>query len=167
MAKFVSADGSHGISGDAFMDQYNAEHGYCDTCLIPCTKRKYHADVDKLKIPGGRINSHRLASINDYDLLCHIQQTLSLTGKCIIEMITNEDKQCIKHSDIIAKKIRLFAERFITNELKEKYPKHKDESDESYDERLCHLIIHRDHPNKLQMIKCEECIQQWMNSDKW
>lgn len=165
MAKFVTEDGMGAISGDAFMDQYYKEHGCYNS--YPESIKKHHTDVEKLKVPGGRLNCHRLNGVNDYDLLCHIQQTLSLTGRCILEMITNENRECIKHNDTIAQRIHFFASKFITDELKEKYPKHEDESNESYDERLCHLIMHRDHPKKLQMFKCEECIQRWLNSDIW
>ena len=67
---------------------------------------------------------------------------------------------------------RRFQSKEITEELKSRYPKIKDEngveeSDESYICRLCHIIMHHNHPRMLQMIKCEECIQAWMNSDKW
>lgn len=167
MAKFVTEDGMGTISGDAFMDKYYRENGNPHPICTEIFSKKHHTDVEKLKIPGGRLNCHRLNSISDYDLLCHIQQTLSLTGRCILEMITNENRECIKHNDTIAKRMHLFASKFITDKLKEKYPKHEDESDECYEERLCHIIMHQDHPKKLQMFKCEECIQRWMNSDIW
>lgn len=182
MASFVTEDGKGGISGDAFMREYYKEHPY-ENYEVPvkCVK-KYHTDVEKLKVPTGKNNRHRINNISDYDLLCHIQSTLSLTGRCIIEMITNEDHLCIKTNDTIQRRIHQFAEKFITEEFKRDHPKtdvrfkvegtedrfdYRPETDEEWIDRLCHLIMHRNHPNKLQMIKCEECLQCWLNSDKW
>jgi hypothetical protein len=179
MAKFVTDDGKGGISGDRLLDQLRGETPSYSYDYFPHAKKK-HTDVDKLKVPSGRLNSHRLNNINMYELLTHIQQTLSLNNRCIIEMITNEDHRCINTNETIQRRIHLFAEKFINDDFKQANPKQKvrfkvdednfdyrDETDEEWLDRLCHIYMHRYHPSKLQMIKCEECLQCWMNSDKW
>ena len=176
MAKFVTDDGKGGISGDALMRQLRE---YChEDMIIP--QRKYHTDVEKLKIPTGKCNRHRLNNVSDYDLLTHIQKTLSLTNRCIIEMITNEDHKCINTNPTIQNRIRQFAADHITEEFKKLHPRAsytvkmsedvydiRDETDEEWFDRLCHMYMHQFYPNMLQQIKCEECIQKWLNSDKW
>jgi hypothetical protein len=117
-----------------------------------------------------------------YDLLAHIQQTLSLTGRCILEMITNEDHKCLNMNSTIQHRINLFAMERIDDDFRKAYPKYtvrvkKDgtedeyisrlETDDEWNDRLCRMYMHRYYPSKLQMIKCEECIQHWMNDDKW
>lgn len=180
MATFVTEDGKGGISGDKFMIQHGLSDVYSSNSIPYVQQRKHHTDVDKLKKPAGKTNGHRINNINDCDLLTHIQQTLSLTGRCILEMITNEDHSCIKMNDTIGRKIRLFAEDKITESFREAHPRgkirykisenefdYRDETDEEWNDRLYHMYMHQNHPSKLQMIKCEECLQQWMNSDKW
>ena len=176
MTKFVTDDGKGGISGDAIMRQLN-KYRYEDI-VIP--QIKHHTDVEKLKVPPGTNNRHRLNNINDYDLLSHIQKTLSLTNRCILEMITNEDHKCINTNQTMQNRIRQFAEERITEEFKTLHPKstvsvkidedlydHRDETDEEWIDRLCHMYMHQYHPNMLQQIKCEECIQKWLNSNEW
>ena len=82
MAKFVTEDGTDGISGDKFM------------MLLKKKPIKYHKNVKKLKLPHGKCNRHKLINTNMYDLLLHIQHTLKFRNECIIEMITNEDRGC-------------------------------------------------------------------------
>ena len=41
----------------------------------------------------------------------------------------------------------------------------REETDEEWISRLCHIYMHKYHSSKLQMIKCEECLQYWLNSD--
>lgn len=145
-------------------------------------RRKRHKDVDKLKTPNGIDNRHRINNLCTYDLLVHIQQTLSLSNRCIIELITNEDHRCLNTNDTIQHRIHQFAGQFVDDELREKYPRsvvrykvpgtesdfdYRDETDDEWFDRLCHLIMHRDHPAKFQMIKCEECLYEWLNSSKW
>lgn len=181
MAKFVTEDGKGGISGDAFMQKYGYEHkSYADMWIEKHPPKKHHTDIEKLKVPGGRTNGHRINNINDYDLLTHIQETLSLTGRCIIEMITNEDHVCLKMNDTILRRIHQFADKnmdesFILSNPKikmhvkideDKYEE-RWETDDEWHDRLCHMYMHQYHPAKLQMIKCEECMQKWLNSDKW
>lgn len=179
MAKFVTEDGKDGISGDAFMTQLMLDQSKEEE--IPyILRRKRHTDVEKLKHIVGTTNGHRINNINDYDLLTHIQQTLSLNGRCILEMITNEDHKCINNNETITRRIRQFAEKYMPDDFKETHPRaqvsyrisetefgYRDETDKEWHDRLCHIYIHQFHPSKLQMIKCEECIQKWMNSDIW
>ena len=130
-------------------------------------------DIEKMKEPHGDKNFRRLNNINDYDLLVHIQQTLSIKNQCIIEIITGNGVRCINHNETIDRKVKNFAMQDITDEFRKENPKYTDdegnetETDENYECRLCHLIMQHNHPRKLQMIKCAECIHQWMNSDKW
>lgn len=180
MAKFVTDDGKAGISGDRLMNELHKQSSSYmnNTCYL----RKHHTDVDKLKIPCGKDNRHRLNNMNLYDMLIHIQQTLSLTGRCIIEMITNEDHKCPNMNDDILRRINCFATNHITDHFREKYPRininikkegtenefiSRPETDEEWNERICHMYIHQEHPSKIQMFKCEECLQKWLNDDKW
>lgn len=179
MAKFVTEDGRGGISGDKLMMELQKQCEYTEPYIV---KVKRHKDVNKLKIPVGKLNRHRLCNLNMYDMLTHIQQTLSLNGRCILEMLTNEDHKCINMNDTIHQRIHYFCDKFITDEFKQEFPRikvrfkvegtddeydYRDETDEEWYDRLCHLYMHKHHPSKLQMIKCEECIQCWLNSDKW
>lgn len=177
MAKFVTEDGKDGISGDKFMEQLKRDTSIVQDTYFPHVVNS-HADISKLKIPNGRINSERLKSINMYDLLVHLQQSLSLNNKCIIEMITNEDHRCINMNESIQKRIQLFAKSFINDAFKSANPKQqiriklnddeftcREETDEEWISRLCHIYMHKYHSSKLQMIKCEECLQYWLNSD--
>lgn len=184
MAKFVTEDGKGGISGDKLMDQLRREsdQSFNDMCFDSYPVKKRHTDIDKLKIPTGKRNRDRINNINDYDLFAHIQQTLSLTGRCILEMITNEDHRCINMNETIQRRIRQFASQYIDDAFRMEHPRSKvrvktgegpfdfklvDETDEAWFDRLCHMYMHKNHPAKLQMIKCEECLQHWMNDDKW
>ena len=182
MATFVTEDGKGGISGDKFMQQMGGQTYTQMWFNAHNTKR--HKEVTKLVRPHGDKNYKRLGNVNMYDLLSHIQGTLSLTNRCIIELITNEDHPCLKTTGTISRRIHQFAEAHmdekyindnprskvrykITNENGEEEYKYRDETDEEWHDRLCHMYMHQYYPNKLQMIKCEECIQKWMNSDIW
>lgn len=177
MAKFVTEDGKGGISGDRFIDgltKYGYEYkSYSDP-------HKRHTDVEKLKEPHGRDNRDRLINTNMYDLLAHMQETLSLSNRCILELITNEDHACLKTNNTILRRIRQFADKHMDEAFIKSTPKIKLhikvdedkyderwETDDEWHERMCHVYMHRYHPAKLQMIKCEECLQCWLNSDKW
>lgn len=178
MAKFVMEDGST-ISGDHLMDMMEKNNqpdiSYHNTFLT------YH-EIEKLKIPNGISNRHRMSNLNTYDLLTHIQQSLLLNNRCILKLITNEEHRCLKMNDDIQRRINQFANKFIDDDFRKRYPRNKlrikdenheesyttrMESDEEWNDRLCHLIMHLNHPTKLQMIKCEECIQSWLNSSEW
>lgn len=164
MAGFVTDDGKGGISGDTYV-----------------RKVQRPVDVDKMKQPPGPINSRRLLNTNMYDLLVHIQQSLSMNNRCILELITNESHSCLKMNDTIQRRIRQFALSYIDDDFRKSYPRStfrykvpgretyatREETDEEWDDRLCHMYMHINHPYKLQMIQCEECLQHWMNSDKW
>lgn len=184
MSKFVTDDGLGGISGDRFMDELNRKNNqtYTESWIAAHPVRKHHTDVNKMKMPPGRRNCDRLLNSNMYDLLAHIQQTLSLTGRCILEMITNEDHKCLNMNPTIQHRINLFAMERIDDNFRKAYPKYtirvkvdgtedeytsRLETDEEWNDRLCHMYMHKNHPSKLQMIKCEECLQHWMNDDKW
>lgn len=184
MAKFVTDDGLGGISGDRLMDEINHKNNqtYTEARITAHPVKKHHTNVDKMKIPHGCKNSDRLLNFNMYDLLAHIQQTLSLTGRCILEMITNEDHKCLNINSTIQHRINLFAMERIDDNFRKAYPKYtvrvkKDgtedeyisrlETDDEWNDRLCHMYMHIYYPSKLQMIKCEECLQHWMNDDKW
>lgn len=173
MAKVEMADGTV-ISSSHLADMINNGE-------LGCPKRIYTPvnvfpkDIRKLKVPGGRTNGHKLNNINMYDLIMHIQETLSLSNKCIIELITNERHSCVGvGNEDVRRRIRQFAEQFITDDLKNTYPQFfkknghdYDESDDDYICRLCHIIMQYEYPHKYQIIKCEECLQKWMNSSIW
>lgn len=183
MAKFVTDDGLDGISGDRFMDAINRKNNqtYTESWFASHSIGKHHM-VDKMRIPPGRRNRNRLLNVNIYDLLIHIQQTISLTGRCILEMITNEDHKCINMNPTIQHRINLFAMERIDDDFRKAYPKYtlrakvdgtedgcisRLETDDEWNDRLCHMYMQEYYPSKLQMIKCEECLQHWMNDDKW
>lgn len=179
MASFVTEDGKGGISGDSFMmELQRGKDVFTFSPSIPTRKR--HSEVRKIKIPCGRTNSYRLLNINMYDLLSHMQETLSLTNRCVIELITNEDHRCLNMNDTIQRHINIFANEHMPDSFREANPRGeirikkendeyttRPETDEEYNDRLCHLYMHQFHPARLQMIKCEECLQKWMNDDKW
>ena len=184
MASFVSEDGKEGVSGDAFMMQLLLDTGGLSDINDPLpsftNKIKNHTNVRKMNVPSGRMNCFKLDNINMYDLLTHIQETLSLSNRCIIEMITNEDHQCIKTTDELRKRIQCFAKEYITDEFRELHPRSKvryktddgefdyrTETDAEWFDRLCHLFMHEKYPDKLRTYKCDECIRRWMISDKW
>lgn len=182
MAGCVTEDGRGGISSDAISRAVNGwenSQSYTDMWFSYHNKKK-HTEVDKLKVPSGKLNRHRLNNICMYDLLSHIQQTLSLNNRCIIELITNEDHKCLNMNDTIQNRINTFADKVMTNDYRYKHPKinvrikvgedkydERLETDEEYHDRLCHMYMHQFHPSRLQMIKCEECLQCWLNSEKW
>lgn len=179
MASFVTEDGKGGISGDALMMQLQrGRDSFMLSSEIPTRKR--HSEIQKIKVPSGRTNSYRLLNMNMYDLLSHIQETLSLTNRCVIELITNEDHRCLNMNDTIQHRINIFANEHMPDSFREVNPRGeirikkendeyttRPETDEEYNDRLCHLYMHQFHPARLQMIKCEECLQKWMNDDKW
>lgn len=162
MAKFIMEDGSI-MSGDRYMDKLKYKSSVPDIHHVTY----YQEDIEKLKKPVGANNRERISNICTYDLLVHIQQKMILANRCVLDIITNGCHNCVKHNDMITERIRHFANNHITPDIMKSYPKHDDEDNDEYNERLCHIIMQRYHPRKLQMIQCEECIQQWMNSDKW
>ena len=159
MAKFVTADGKEGISGDKFMDEIYGKNNRVGS--------------------SGIITFKNQTAFNGYD-----GRKVNLCKKyyLILEMITNEDHRCINMNETIQQRIRLFASQYIDDAFRMKYPRLKirvktgdgpfdfklvDETDDAWFDRLCHMYMHKNHPAKLQMIKCEECLQHWMNDDKW
>lgn len=177
MAKFFMEDGST-ISGDHLMDILNSQNNSLNK---PSSHNTYH-EIEKMKIPNGKLNRHRILNTNTYDLLTHIQQSLSLNNRCILELITNETHRCPIMNDTIKRRIQQFANNYIDDEFRKNYPRQRKfikdekreghyivrpETDEEWFERLCHIMMHQNHPFKLQMIKCEECIQSWLNSSTW
>lgn len=174
MAKVEMEDGTI-ISSSHLADIMNGDGmNYSKRIYTPTTV--FPKDIRKLKVPMGRTNGHKLNNMNMYDLIMHMQETLSLSNKCVIELITNESHPCVStgSNEDVRRRIRQFAEQFITDELKKTYPQHfkkdghtYDESDDDYICRLCHIIMQHDHPRKYQIIKCEECLQKWMNSSIW
>lgn len=184
MAKFVTADGKGGISGDKLMLQLQHEQLIPESSYPSAlyrTSQEDHTNIEKLSIPFGRRNRDRLNNINIYDMLAHVQKTLSLTGRCIIEMITNEDHKCPNMNDEIQRRIHKCAMDGITEDFRFTYPRNiihvkkddsgelttRPETDEEWNDRLCHAYMHRYEPKKFQQIKCEYCLQQWLNDDKW
>ena len=166
------------------MNEINRKNNqtYTESRFAAHPVNKHHADVDKMKIPPGRKNSDRLLNSNMYDVLAHIQQTLSLSGRCVIRMITNGDHKCPKINPTIQRRINFFAIEHIDDNFRKTYPRGKVlvkkdeikddcifrlETDDEWNDRLCRIYMHRYNPSKLQMIKCEECLQHWMNDDKW
>lgn len=123
--------------------------------------------VPKMKIPHGKNNSQRLLNTCPYDLLCHIQESLTVFNRCIISMITNEPRRCLPINDNLRNRINAFAAAFITDDLKKEFPQHPDETDDGYYNKLCHIAMHRYQPSKLQSIRCEECISNWLHSSEW
>lgn len=176
MAKFYMEDGSI-KSGDRIFNEWRSkqirdsfEGSQEDEERSPVHMELL--ELKKLKQPNGDKNYRRLGNVNKYDLLVHIQQSLNIKNLCIIEIITGHPTKCLNHNETIDRLVKNFASKDITQDLLELYPKLKDdkgveESDDSYHCRLCHIIMHHNHPRKLQMIKCEECIQKWLHSDKW
>lgn len=184
MAKFVTEDGRDGISGDKFMAEYQTKnHNKTYTEMwLNAHPIKRHSEIEKIKIPHGKRNSDRLLNSNIYDILSHMQETLSLTNRCVIELITNEDHRCINMNEAIQRHINIFADKCMPESFRDENPRMKIrykvpdtedqfeyrwETDEEWYDRLCHIFMHRMYPQKLQTIKCDECLQQWLNSDKW
>jgi hypothetical protein len=124
-------------------------------------------DIEKLHTPAGDRNSNRVLNISPYDLLTHIQQTMSQRNVCIIELLTSKHMRCIPMNDTILRNIRRYAESSITDDFKKEYPRLDGENEECYINRLCHIMMHTQHPQKLHRIQCNECIQQWLNSREW
>lgn len=165
MAKFVTDDGRGGISEDKLIEQHRLSiDKYDDDTIYPIKKK--HTDVPKMSIPHGKCNRHRLLNTNTYDMLVHLQETLSLNKRCILELITNEDHKCIGMNETITKKIRVFSEEHMDDSFMElTHLAGWDKNDTTDD--IYKLFMHLKYPNKLKMFCCEECIQQWLNSEKW
>ena len=185
MAKFELDDGST-ISSSHYMDTLEKEMERTSEMMhlqaVIDTDHQLKTVVEKMKIPPGRFNRHRMLNISTYDLLVHLQESLSLNNRCIINLITNEEHKCPNTTDTIQRRIHQYAEQFIDDSFIELHPRTKVqyrvegkenefdyrwETDEEWHDRLCHLMMHRHHPHKLQMIKCEECLQAWLNSPIW
>lgn len=186
MAKVELDDGSI-ISSSHYMDMLDKEMRHTSELmhmqgLMEYERSVNNRSVEKLKVPPGRFNRHRVLNISMYDLFVHIQESLSLNNRCIINFITNNEHRCPNTTDTIQRRIHQYAEQFIDNAFIELHPRTKIqyriegeentfdyrwETDEEWNDRLCHLMMHQHHPRKLQMIKCEECLQEWLNSSKW
>ena len=180
MAKFVTEDGREGISGDKFMmELQNKKESHTYTEMWMNAHRKTYDNIRKLKVPSGRCNGFRLDNMNMYDLLSHMQSSLSQRGLCVIELITNEQHKCLCHNENIQRRINIFADQYITDSFKDANPRkeiriikdnkyeYRMETDAEWYDRLCYEYMERYYPTQLKNIKCEECLQQWMNSDKW
>lgn len=176
MAKFYMEDGSI-KSGDTIYNEWLLKqiHTSCDARAYDEERSPAHMElleIEKLKEPHGDKNYRRLGNVCKYDLLVHIQQSLNAKNLCIIDIITGHSMKCPNHNESIDRNVKAYASKEISDDLKKLYPKIVDdngieEDDESYYCRLCHLVMHHNHPKMLQMIKCQECIRIWMNSDKW
>lgn len=125
-------------------------------------------DIKELKKPHGKDNRHRLMNVNDYDLLSVIQQRLLLQNKCILDYITGGMHMCpFWGYDNIRHDIVEFAEKYVTETYRKRYPKDDDESEKMYNERLCHEVMKNRFPKQLQSFKCKHCLQHWLNSYEW
>lgn len=124
-------------------------------------------NVGGIKIPIGDRNYRRITNVCLSDLLKHIQYHMIPNNRCILKIITGEDHECIKTNDDILRRIDVFADEHVTDEIISSYPKHDDETDEDYKSRLHHIIMHQYFSHHLNEIRCDECIQRWLNSEKW
>lgn len=124
-------------------------------------------DIDKLHIPHGDKNYKRINNVNDSDMLIHIQQYLAPSNRCILDMITSGEHTCQKTNDNIRRVLHQYALSQIDDDLKDDYPRYFDENEDDYIDRLCHIIMHTKHPQKLRMLYCSECIRNWLNSQEW
>ena len=182
MAKFELDDGST-ISSSHYMDNLfrNDELQYMIEGERNIVAQR-PSIVKPMKIPPGLYNRHRILNTSTYDLFVHIQESLATNNRCIIDLITNNSHKCPNTTDTIQRRIHQYAEQFIDDAFIDSNPRNKVqckvdgtdnqftyrwETDEEWHDRLCHLMMHRNHPQKLQMIKCEECLQEWLNSSKW
>ena len=186
MAKIEMDDGSV-ISSGHLLDKLERETGKISflqmaESALESKPNFVHPEITKMKVPNGIDNRHRIVNTNTYDLLVHIQQSLSLNNRCIINLITNEEHKCLNTNDTIQRRIHQFAESYIDEQFALLNPRSKvkykvegtdncyderDETDEEWLDRLCHLMMIHNHPRKLQMIKCEECIYNWLKSSIW
>ena len=180
MAKFVTEDGMGSISGDAFMMQMQRGG---DSFTLNSIIRPYekHTEIQKLKIPGGRTNSYRLLNMNIYDLLIHIQESLSWKDSCVIELITNEKHKCLHKDENIRRKINEYAELRMGDDFISIYPRkeicirdnetgeitYRMETDEELHDRICRKYMEIYNPSELRKIECGGCLQKWLNDDKW
>jgi hypothetical protein len=102
----------------------------------------------------------------------NIQMKMSMQNKCILEYITDAEHVCPNWGDDeVKRKIINFASKYVNDDLREEYPRiikeDYTEDDEDWFARLCHIVMQHKFPKRLQMIKCEQCLQRWMNSSKW
>lgn len=134
-------------------------------------------EIHKLKIPSGRINSFKIDNMNIYDMLVHMQHKFITrdNGMCVIDLLKNVDDfyhPCLgttKQKQTVLNSFRERIERLSNdpdmikkvNELKKVYPKEILETDKQYFMRL--LVTTREY----KFAKCEECIQCWLNDEKW
>lgn len=181
MARIETEDG-YSISSSHLMDQLERTERINSVSQSELYCRPVYHEIEKMKVPNGIHNRDRLLNTNTYDLLVHIQQSLSLNNRCILNLITNAEHKCLNTNETIQRRIHQYAEQFIDESFRILNPRsriqfkiegtddqydYRPETDEEWFDRLCHLIMHKDHPAKLQMIKCEECIQEWLNTSKW
>ena len=165
----------HGVSGDLISDEFgdvwNSDR-LGDKLITPPRYTFEDIGIPNMKIPSGKTNYDRILNTNEYDLLDHIQKKMSLQNKCILEYITDYEHRCPNWGDdVVKEKIIRFASQYVDDALKERYPRiERDgytEDDEEWFSRLCHIVMQHRFPKHLQMIKCEQCLQKWMNSCEW
>lgn len=181
MAKFVTEDGKDGVSGDKLYDIINDDNhskSYTEMWLSKHSIQPYYSQVDKMKIPNGKHNRDRLLNTSIYDLLTHMQKSLLNDDLCVLKMITNENHKCIEINDTLQNRINSFVGDVDEN-FRMKNPKRilhiggrgndkvRVESDEEYRNRLNRLYINIYHSSEMKRMRCEECIQHWLNNDKW
>lgn len=130
-------------------------------------------EIHKLKIPSGRINSFKIDNMNIYDILVHMQHTLiDRGGGCIINLLTSH--MCLGTSNLTKELIRNFDDKVeklandpdVISKVKKLQCRAgndqiRNESDEQYFMRMLQKT------NEFKYIKCEECIQRWLNDEKW
>lgn len=162
MAKFIFDDeGKIIMSSDKFLNLYRKgeENVNCDTMT------KKEIPLKKIPIPNARLNSFKINKLCTSDLIKLIQNNWN--GKCIICAIKGENHPCMFRSDIVTKKISEIVKDKIDKRVRTMSPKKKDETDEEYEVRLLYWYMEMFYPDKMKEIRCEECINEWLNSEIW
>ena len=133
---------------------------------MPSTNKEPKQETyTKIPIPNGRLNSFRVNALALSDLLKQIQNNWD--SKCVVSAIKGETQSCLYRSDTITKKISEIIGDKIDNKVRSMNPKTKEETDEEYEIRLLYWYMEIFYPSKLKEIRCEECLNKWLNTNNW
>lgn len=162
MAKFWTEDDTI-VSGSRLSDilskddtNINVSSYIPDVCI---------RSIKPLVVPHGRRNLHRFVNINPCDLLTHLQQSMTNNDRCILTALTTKPKSCMKTDNLLMKRLEAFTD--IINRVKDEYPKYEDESEYEYMDRILDIIMRTKQSDDITMIRCNQCIQQWLISEEW
>lgn len=162
MAKFWMEDGTT-MGGDKIFDKLSKNK--TDVNVTSYSPGMCVKNIHPLVVPHGRRNINRFVNINPCDLLTHLQQTMNANKGCILSALTSKPKSCVKTSRYLMQRLNAFND--IINSVKEEYHQYDNESEYEYMDRILDIIMRTKRSDDINMIRCNQCIQQWLISEEW